>query len=363
MGKKLNREEIDAVLANGKLRKSLAYEDPLWFSLIYLRHHFEFPFAPFHREMFYLLQNDENQFIVVMAFRESGKSAILNLANILWSILGKQRRKFVVVVSKTQDQAKSHFANLKEELLHNELLRQDFGPFAENERDWKKMSLELEYHDSKIMCISMEQSVRGLKYRAVRPDLIICDDVEDISDAQEQLSQEVTRTRFSSEILPLGSGGTRIVVLGNLLSQDSLTTRLGKEIEDRRIDGVFRAYPLIDDAGRVLWKDKYGGLEKVRQLSKRYPLEVWTREFLLRPLEFINGKLPRPILEKGPVMMRGKEMKVRSLKIQRALLPQMERFRISVPLGMLFLPIIMSEDNYRKTLGNVLYFYDRNELL
>ncbi len=134
-------EYLDAVRGNRRLRQRLAFEHPLWFGLLYLRHHFRHPFAPFHIEMFHLLQHEEQRFIAVMAFRDSGKSTILNMTNVLWSILGKPKKKFAIVMSKTQEQAKNHFANIKAELESNEALREDFGPFTANEGAWNKTIL------------------------------------------------------------------------------------------------------------------------------------------------------------------------------------------------------------------------------
>ena len=327
----LSTKELEAILANSNLRKSLAREDPMWFCLIYLRHHLEFPLAPFHLEMFHLLREEEQTFIAIMAFRESGKSVIMNTANILWSILGRPQKRFAVVVSKTQDQAKTHFSNLKQELLYNELLRSDFGPFADDEREWKKTSLELLYHGAKIVSVSMEQSVRGMKYGVLRPDLIVCDDIEDVSAAEEENRRNETLQRFASEILPLGSYGMRIIVLGNLICQESLLMRLKKDIQSGSIEGVFRAYPIIDDERRILWPEKYKSIESIRKLSKRFTDVVWVREFLLKSLSanghelispmIVTNYSDQPIQRPSPVLP----------PTQRPLIPQMKEFKISVP--------------------------------
>ena len=126
-------EYIEQIRDNQRVRQQLAFEDPMWFCLLYLRHHFKYSFAPFHLEMFHIIRQTDDDFIVVIAFRESGKSTILNMANVLWSILGKPKKNFAIVLSKTQEQAKNHFSNIKHELEHNELLREDFGPFTEHE--------------------------------------------------------------------------------------------------------------------------------------------------------------------------------------------------------------------------------------
>ncbi len=353
MKKTLNKKEIADIIANGNLRKSLARKDPLWFCLIYLRHHLTYPLAPFHLEMLHLLKNEKYMFIAVMAFRESGKSIILNTANILWSILGQPQKKFAVVVSKTQDQAKTHFNNFKEELMHNELLRADFGPFAEDEREWKKTSLELLYHGSKIVSVSTEQGVRGMKYGALRPDLIICDDIEDISAAQDESARKETLLRFSSEILPLGSSGTRVFVLGNLICQESLLMRLKKDIGERNIDGIFRAYPIIDDERRILWPEKYRDIESVRKLSKRFPEVVWVREFLLKSISANGREIIRPMIFDAAFKhhMGSEERKLPPKQIP--LIPQMKEFNISVPYDQAPIYFFMGDPEYKLYFGNV----------
>ncbi len=259
----------------------MAYESPLWFSLHYLRHHFGYPLAPFHIELFHILQSPEYELIAIMAFRESGKSTIMNTANVLWSILGKPQKRFVIIVSKTQEQAKSHFANVKAELEQNELLKSDFGPFIETKDEWNKLSLELEYHGAKIMSVTREQSVRGLKYGQYRPDLIICDDLEDISTTTDRRESEVLLHRFSTEIVPLGGVKTRVIILGNLLSETSFLMRIKEQITNGELAGIFRAYPLLDAQDSVLWPGKFPDQKSIEKLQKKLSSRTWSREYLL----------------------------------------------------------------------------------
>ncbi len=226
-----------------------------------------------------------------MAFRESGKSTIMNTANALWSILGKPEKKFVLIMSKTQEQAKSHFANIKSELEENELLRQDFGPFTESGEPDNKLSFELVYHGAKIMSVTREQSLRGLKYGQHRPDLIICDDMEDSDSIADKKDSKALHERFESEIIPLGSDRTKVIVLGNLLctfrydpwpDYDSLILLLRKNILAGKIRGIFRAYPLIDRNGKNLWPGRFVSREAVQEMRDKVPWSVWEREYLLK---------------------------------------------------------------------------------
>ena len=276
----ISKEFTDRIRENPRLRQRLAFEHPLWFALLYLPHHFTDSIAPFHLEMFHLLQQNKYNFVAIMAFRESGKSTILNLVNALWSILGKPGKKFVVIISKTQEQAKNHFLNIRAELEKNELLREDFGPFAENDNDLKRLSLELEYHEAKIMAMTREQSIRGLKFGIHRPDLIIGDDLEDTSSVSEQKESEAFYARFESEIIPAGSANTRIVILGNLLSENSFMMKLREDIMKKKVPGIFRAYPLLDDYGNNLWTGKFPD-STINQMRSKLSDEAWAKEYLL----------------------------------------------------------------------------------
>ncbi len=89
----LEPKYIQKIWENKRVRQRLAFESPLWFSLLYLRHHFSYPLAPFHMEMFKVIEDSRYDFVVMMAFRGSGKSTIMNMAHVLWSVLGKPGKK------------------------------------------------------------------------------------------------------------------------------------------------------------------------------------------------------------------------------------------------------------------------------
>lgn len=353
----ITQEKLQTILRNKKLRKRLAYEDPLWFSLIYLRHHFEFPFAPFHMEMFQIIRDEKYDLVVVMAFRGSGKSTIMNMANTLWSVLGKPQKKFTVIVSQTQEQAKNHFANIKDELLTNDLLREDFGPYTEDESEWKKTSLDLVYHESKIQSVSWETSIRGIKYRSIRPDLIICDDLEDSLAKVDEMKRNELYSRFISEVLPLGSQNTRIVVLGNLICNDSLLMRLKSDIENNRQDGIFRAYPIVDSDRRILWPERYSNIREIKKIWKKVTINVWASEYVLKSTgSREDGSMPIVLIQDmfGDSDTLDYEA-IAKFPWQKAIVPQMRKFNISQPNEEEMQFIYSSEDDpeYWHNFGNI----------
>ena len=91
----------------------------------------------------------------------AGKSTIMNLSHALWAVLGRRKKKFVVIISNTVNQAQGHFSNILWELKNNRLLASDLGPF---DVDHNNRSLVLTAFEAKIMAVSREQSIRGLLF-------------------------------------------------------------------------------------------------------------------------------------------------------------------------------------------------------
>lgn len=270
------------IISDPLVRQTITKRSFLYFFPIYFASEIEYPFAHFHREMIELVEHPQYKITVVMAFRGSGKSTIMNTANTLFSILGEKQKKFVVVVSKTKPQAKIHFENIKNHLTYNELLKQDMGPFQTSGEDFGSYSLEIPKFGSKIISVSSGQGLRGMKHNSHRPDLIILDDVEDTTSVINKRNREETYQWFLSEVIPAGDSNTEIFVLGNLLHTDSLLMSLKKGIDEKSLDGIFRAYPLYDDKGKILWPGKFPGTDAVRELQKSIGDEgVWKREYIL----------------------------------------------------------------------------------
>jgi len=218
----------------------------------------------------------------VVAFRGSGKSTIITAAYPIWAILGKQQKKFVVIFCQTQAQAKQHMMNLRRELEDNDLLKKDLGPFRENSDEWGAQSIVFSNTNARITVASVDQSIRGIRHYESRPDLIICDDVEDISSTKTRDGRNKTYQWLKGEVIPAGDKDTRLVIVGNLLHEDSLLMRLKEEREKDIIDGHFLYYPLINKKGVCLWPGKYPTEKDVEIERKKVGNEItWQQEYLL----------------------------------------------------------------------------------
>jgi predicted phage terminase large subunit-like protein len=84
-------------------------------------------------------------------------------------------------------------------------------------------------------------------------------------------------------VVPTGDLTTRIIVVGNLLHEDSLVMHLKRDIDEDQRDGIYKAYPLIDEKGSILWPGKYPTQDIIDEERKKSGNEfAWQREYLLR---------------------------------------------------------------------------------
>lgn len=274
---------IEIMVKDQKVRKVLATQSFKLFFGAYLGHYIKYPFADFHFEMFNLAQDENNKTIVIMGARNSAKSTIMNTALSIWSVLGEPKMKFVVIASRTQLKAKQHFMNMRKELESNILLKNDLGPLKTEDSQWGT-SIVLSKYDAQITFASAEQSLRGMRYKQYRPDLLIVDDIEDSDSVRTIDGRNQTYSWLTEDAIPAGDlENLRVVLLGTLLHEDSVIMRFKKDIEAKRRNGIFCNYPLMDATGKILWKAKYPNLAAVEAERMRVGNEkAFTQEFLLR---------------------------------------------------------------------------------
>ncbi len=273
------------MLKDRKYRREVVRQSHYWFFHFYFWHYVKHRTAQFQREMFKMTENELLRLIAITAFRGSGKSTIMNMSFVLWAILGVRQKKFVLIVGQTQAQARQHLRNIKEELENNKILKADLWPFHPEEDEWRNSCLMVTSYGAKIMAVSIDQAVRGLRHGQYRPDLIICDDIEDLDSVKTLEGRDKTYRWVKGELLPAGDTNTTTVFIGNLLHEDCLLKRLQQEIESEATDCTYREYPLIDLEGRCLWPGKYKNAAAVESERKRIgDASAWHREYLLRIL-------------------------------------------------------------------------------
>jgi len=278
----MDEGQIHERLINDRsFRIQLAKRSHFWFFNTYFPHYVEFKTADFQKEIFNLTQDENEKFVVIVAFRGSAKSTIMTLSYPVWAMVGSLNKKFIVLLSQTQQQARLILSNIKKEFETNPALMSDFGPFGQDDDEWRANSLVLSKYSTRITAISSGESIRGLRHLQNRPDLIICDDVEDLNSVKTREGRNKSHEWLNGDVIPAGGPNTKYVIIGNLLHEDSLMMRLKNRIINNKLNGIYKEYPLIKD-GKILWPGKFPDKKSIKEQKLKIASEsAWSREFLL----------------------------------------------------------------------------------
>ncbi|MGG4142976.1 phage terminase large subunit [Paenibacillus algorifonticola] len=180
---------------------------------------------------------NKNAKTAVAAPRSHAKSTYLSKAFPAREIVYR-KRKYEIIISETPAVSSGNLDWISMQLKHNEKLRRDFGPLLspkqqENPKDnssefiaWEPQPSGIPKLLTKVEAASTGQALRGRNWNGVRPDLIVCDDLEDIKSnaATPELRQKM-RDWFAQTVVPLGDPKgkkTAMVYMGTTVHHESL---------------------------------------------------------------------------------------------------------------------------------------------
>jgi len=159
--------------------------------------------------------------------RGHAKSTLTTLILPLWCIAGRHRQ-FIGVISDTTEQAEEFLESIKAELEVNERLREDFPSACGEGRTWKVGKI-LTKNGVKVACWGKRKRLRGVRFGSRRPDLMICDDLENDENVDSPEQREKDRKWFFKAVMKIGGRYTVYLVIGTILHYDSLLARLIKQ--------------------------------------------------------------------------------------------------------------------------------------
>lgn len=160
-------------------------------------------------------------------------------------------------------------------------------------------------HQFRISAKGSEQKLRGLKWNHKRPDLILCDDLENDEIVMNKERREKFKNWFYSALIPCKALRGKIRVVGTVLHEDSLLNNLMPKYWDKltRADelktwsvGFGREYPWKaikykahnEDFSAILWKDRYDE-EWFRRTKADFVsqgiVDRYSQEFLNEPID------------------------------------------------------------------------------
>ncbi|MFH1752989.1 MAG: phage terminase large subunit [Candidatus Omnitrophota bacterium] len=121
-------------------------------------------------------------------------------------------------------------AHIKNELETNERLIAGFPDVCEigqkpKPERWTRSEI-MTRNGVKVTALGAGQKIRGRRNKAMRPSLIVVDDIENDENTQSEDSRQKLFDWFTKAVLKAGSEKTNVVVIGTIQHYDSLLARL-----------------------------------------------------------------------------------------------------------------------------------------
>jgi len=256
---------------------------------------------PCHYDWWALFCNKHPQ-VAIAAPRGHAKSTAGTLTYLLACLVFRER-SYVLLISDTVSQAGQFLADIKKELLDNTKLIQLFGikGFLKDTEDDVIVECT-DGHLFRITARGSEQKLRGLKWNNKRPDLIMCDDLENDEIVMNPDRRNKFKRWFYGALVPCKSAHGIIRIVGTILHEDSLLNNvMPKEYDKwtRRselktwsekpsswLSVKYKAHN--DNFSNILWESRYS---KEWFEAKRLDFyeqglqDVYSQEFLNEPID------------------------------------------------------------------------------
>jgi len=260
----------------------------------------------FHMELWELMCSDEPN-VAVAAPRGHAKSTAVThsyaIANICF-----RTADHIMIVSDTEGQAVNFLNGIKSELSENEDLKELFGIIYPFKKD-KESELIVRFRDGhlcRVIVKGSEQRIRGFIWRGKRPNLYICDDLENDEIVMNDERRRKFKQWFMSALMQSGAKGAKFRVVGTILHMDSLLEGMMPPLDDpytveedlksystaKRTWKAIRYKAHNEDFSKILWKEQYTAehFKRLREnfIEQGYP-EGYSQEFLNYPIDETNA--------------------------------------------------------------------------
>lgn len=173
--------------------------------------------------------------IVIKAFRGGAKSTIAEEYLTTNALYGAFR--YGLIIGNSYTRACERLTAIKHELERNEYLSALFGDCVGPV--WAEGSIILN-NGVKLEAFGARQSLRGAKHRDSRPDLVLCDDLEDEDNVATEEARDKMLSWLIGAVLPAMDPKGRIRVTGTPGHPDCLLERLQKDPS-----WVVKVYPIL----------------------------------------------------------------------------------------------------------------------
>lgn len=232
----------------------------------YFPHHFRKDSPPFHFKI--IEEAQKNSFLAIGAPRESSKTTILGFLYPMHRICNKKTH-FIVVITSVYTKSCNILDTIKYELKYNQQLIEDYDISIPRDAEGDSILRHPDGFETRILCKGRDQvgDIRGEKFGAYRPDLILIDDIEDDKMVENPDRRIELQNLFDQVIMFAGEEGvTQIIVIGTMLHDDSQLAKLLDPNQYKQFRKLlFKARHEESGNKYSIWKEKWS----VEDLDKK----------------------------------------------------------------------------------------------
>ncbi len=254
-------------------------KNPLLWGKWVCAHYFRIQSPPFHLKV--LRESITNRFFAVAAPRESSKSTILSFLTPLHAICFKKKH-FIIILTNTYSKSCGALRGIKQEFHDNKRIKEIYKVEVTKDSEGDAIFRHKDGFEVRVLCKGHEQMgpIRGERFGAWRPDLIIVDDLEDDELVKNPDRRRDLQDKFDEAVLPACDFQTgQVIVIGTILHDDALMKKLvskGEYPQFRKL--LYKAR----HEGQSLWKEKWT-LEQLNLIEKTKP-SVFAKEYQNNPV-------------------------------------------------------------------------------
>ena len=213
-----NREGLDSMVSSMNRKEAEAI---MLFGQTYFPDHFPSNHPELHTDMLAIMSSARKRKAIAVP-RGHAKSTVIGFLLAMYRICF-QKRKFIIIVSDSEDKAKAFVMRIRSELEFNRKLIRDFTQDGFKSTDWAKTDF-ITKTGIRILAKGAGQSIRGELHLDTRPDMIVLDDIE----TDENAGKEEILNYVLTNVIPSVNrmGDYEICYVGTIIKDMSVLHRM-----------------------------------------------------------------------------------------------------------------------------------------
>jgi predicted phage terminase large subunit-like protein len=250
--------------AASRERRARARDDLEFFARTYFPHYVKNANSVLHDYLYSrlveIVESPTSQSDAIAAPRGEAKSTITSQIFVLWCVL-TERKWYPVIIMDAFEQSAMMLEAIKAELEFNPRLALDYADCVGKGRTWQVGKI-VTNNDRMVEVFGAGKRMRGRRHGPHRPDLAICDDLENDEHVKSPEQRDKLEGWLAKSVMKLAGPGEKLDVIdiGTVLHYDSVLARLLKNPfwRGKRFQAVIQWPDRMDlwDEWEEIWRNE-----------------------------------------------------------------------------------------------------------